>query len=259
MKLSLGFSPCPNDTFAFYQLVHAQDTVAFEPVIRDIEELNRLALAKALDITKVSVATYPLISDAYVMLDAGAALGFNCGPILVTKPGTDVSDLSRCAVAIPGMHTTANLLMTKAFPQVTDKPEMSFSVIEDAVMSNIVDAGVIIHESRFTYAKKGLLKVLDLGEWWHEKTQMPIPLGIIVARKNLGDARIAEVDRLLADSVRFALLNPEAPMDFVTAHAQAMEVSVMKQHIALYVNEFTVSLGSIGRRAIRELLSLGQN
>lgn len=256
-RLTLGFSPCPNDTFIFYHLLHKQEQLGFTPVIEDVETLNRMALAGQLDICKVSIAVYPLIRQTYVLLDSGGAMGYNCGPILMTKPGNNVSDLSRCTIAIPGEHTTANLLLTRACPQVGNKREMVFSAIESAVLSGEVDAGVIIHENRFTYAKKGLVKVIDLGEWWHEKTGMPVPLGGIVARRSLGEELISKVDRLLAQSVRFALTNPEVPMSFVRAHAQEMDENVMRQHIGLYVNEFTVSLGASGRSAIDRLVESG--
>lgn len=253
-KLTVGFSPCPNDTFIFYHLLHEQPELSFDPVIEDVEQLNLKAIAQELDVTKVSMAIYPLIKRDYQLLDSGSALGFNCGPILITKPGNDLHDLARCVVAIPGSHTTATLLLSQAFPQATNKKEMLFSTIEDALLRGEVDAGVIIHESRFTYEKKGLQKVMDLGEWWHAKTGLPIPLGGIAAKRNLGQETINKVEFLLADSVRFAMNNPEAVMSYVRQYAQEMDEAVMKQHIDLYVNEFTLSLGTEGLAAIEELI-----
>jgi len=255
MNLSLGFSPCPNDTFIFYHLLHKPLELEFRPVIEDVEALNRKALEHDLDVTKVSIAVYPLIKDKYVLLDSGAALGFNCGPILITKRGNDVSEMHKCLIAIPGEHTTANLFVTKAYPHATSKKEMLFSEIEDAVLGGEVDAGVIIHESRFTYENKGLHKVLDLGEWWHEKTQMPIPLGGIVAKRSLGDELIGRINSLIRQSVQFALNNPEAPMLYVRQHAQEMDEEVMRRHIALYVNGHSISMGKVGREAISQLLT----
>jgi len=253
--LTIGFSPCPNDTFIFYDLLHAPSEIEFYPVTEDVEALNRRALAHDLDITKVSIAVYPLIKDNYVLLDSGAALGYNCGPILITKPGNDVSEIGKCLIAIPGEHTTANLLLTKAFPNATNKKEMLFSEIEDALLGGKVEAGVIIHESRFTYEAQGLTKVVDLGEWWHEKTQMPIPLGGIVAKRSLGQKLISRINSLIRNSVQFALDNPEEPMPYVQQHAQEMDEEVMRQHIALYVNTYSVSMGEQGLHAVNQILT----
>lgn len=253
--LTLGFSPCPNDTFIFNALVNEffeRTELRFQPVIADVEELNRKALDAELDITKVSVAVYPRIEENYEILDSGAALGFNCGPILITRPGNDVSDLSKCTIAIPGRHTTANLLLSKAFPEATRKVELLFSEIEPALLKGTVDTGVIIHENRFTYQSKGLEKVMDLGEWWYEKTKLPIPLGLIVVKRDLKEHK-DEVEQLVRESAIEAQANPSMAMPFVRSYAQEMEKDVMRQHIALYVNDFTQSLGPAGRQAIQAL------
>ncbi len=264
VPISLGFSPCPNDTFIFDAMVHGKiDTegLEFNYVLADVEELNQKAFRGELDVTKLSFYAFLQLADQYVLLQSGAALGSNAGPLLVSKTPLTLAALSGKRIGIPGKNTTANLLLTLAAPQLSDKTEMLFSDIEKAVCDGEIDAGLIIHESRFTYQQKGLFKVADLGEYWEDKTQSPIPLGGIVARRNLSVETILKIDRVLKRSVEFAFASPESSMPFVRANAREMEDAVMKQHIALYVNEYSVQLGPSGRKAVlllfREAISAG--
>ncbi len=261
MKLSLGFSPCPNDTFIFDALVHGKiDTegLEFEVVMADVEALNRKAFLQELDITKLSYHAYAYLLKSYVLLDAGSALGNNCGPLLIAKqPMTDEA-VNQAKIAIPGKYTTANFLLSLAFPEATNKQEMVFSEIENAVLQGKTDAGLIIHENRFTYREKGLKKIIDLGEYWEESTGLPIPLGGIVIKRSIPEEIQHKVNRVLERSVRFALENPEKLSEFVKAHAQEMSEEVMHSHIKLYVNDFTVSLGGAGRTAVGRLFDVAR-
>ena len=261
MKLSLGYSPCPNDTYIFYAMTHGKiDTegLEFEVILADVEELNQKAFAGALDITKLSYHAYGHLLNDYALLHAGSALGNNCGPLLISKhPMTD-AEVQNARIAIPGKYTTANFLLNLAFPDAQHKEEYLFSDIEDAVLNEKVDAGLIIHENRFTYREKGLKKIIDLGEYWETETQLPIPLGGIVIKRNLPEAVQQKVDRVLKRSVEFAFQHPEATKDYVKAHAQEMDEKVMFQHINLYVNSFTKDLGEKGEKAINSLFDVAQ-
>lgn len=262
MKLSLGFSPCPNDTFIFFALLHHKiDTrgLEFTPVIEDVESLNRKALNHELDVTKLSFAAYSLVRQHYQLLDAGSALGNNCGPVLISKRKISEEEIPKCSVAIPGEYTTANFLLGFFFPRVTTKHEMIFSEIEEAVMNGEADLGVIIHENRFTYEKKGLLKVADLGELWERETNLPIPLGGIFAKKKCGNEIISTVDSLIRESVVYAFAHPEEAINFVKQYSQEMDEEIMWQHIRLYVNDYTISLGENGKAAVSEFLSLAKS
>ena len=259
MKLTLGFSPCPNDTFIFDAMIHGKvDTegLEFQPVIADVEELNQRAFAKSLDITKLSYHAFAFLLKDYALLDAGSALGDNVGPLLIAKAPMEEADIKKARIAIPGKYTTANFLLSLAYPKAKKKTEMLFSDIEDAVLSGSVDAGLIIHENRFTYQDKGLVKLRDLGEYWESATQMPIPLGGIVASRALGTEALQAVNRVMARSVAFALSHPEEPRAFVRRHAQEMEEEVMYKHIGLYVNDYTRSLGIKGREAVQRLFDI---
>jgi 1,4-dihydroxy-6-naphthoate synthase len=262
MKLSIGFSPCPNDCFIFDAMIHRKiDTegLIFKPVIEDIEALNKRAISnykgrktKQLDITKLSFFAFVKQKD-YVLLDSGAALGFGVGPLVVSR--FNIKHLtSNIKVAIPGKNTTANLLFTLAYPHLKNKTEILFSEIEDAVLKGKFDLGVIIHESRFTYKQKGLKKVIDLGKWWEEKTKLPVPLGCVVARKNFSKELRQKINRIIRRSVEFALANPTASRTFVKKYSQEISDEVIQQHINLYVNKFSVSLGREGKKAIRTLI-----
>lgn len=256
----LGFSPCPNDTFIFDALVHQRFEIPFQvaPQLLDVEKLNQLATAYSMEITKMSFAAYPAVSDKYQILSAGSALGRNCGPLLICKKKPDPSDWSRCRVAIPGKMTTANLLLSIFFPQLTNKVEMIFSDIEDAVMNEVVDFGLIIHENRFTYAQKGLIKVADLGECWENEHGLPIPLGCIAVHRNLEESLKLAVDKAIRQSVEWAFLHPDDAKEYIQQHAQEMSQEVQRNHIDLYVNQFSVDLGEEGRSAIRFLFEEGK-
>ena len=259
MRLSIGASPCPNDCFILDAIVQRRidlEGLEFELRLADVEALNRAAFAGELDATKLSYHAYAYCADRYVVLNAGSALGRGCGPLLISKRDIAPAEVAAGAltVAIPGKYTTANFLLAAAFPAASNTKELVFSDIESAVLAGVVDAGVIIHENRFTYAAKGLKRIVDLGEVWEGQTGSPIPLGGIVVRRSLPDAVKQRIDRVFRRSVEFALDNPEASMPFVREHAQEMSEQVMRQHIELYVNDYSVDLGNEGRRAISLLL-----
>jgi 1,4-dihydroxy-6-naphthoate synthase len=256
--LSLGFSPCPNDTFIFHALVHGfvrADGLDFAPRLEDVETLNRLATEAVLDVTKISYGAIPNLMRDYVLLRSGGALGRGCGPLVVAREPIDPAELATKRIAIPGRNTTANLLLRLFAPEAPAGEERVYSDIMPAVTRGEVDAGLIIHESRFTYADHGLVKVVDLGEWWEQETGLPIPLGGILARRDLGEATIRAVDDALRRSVEHAFADPVASRAYVRAHAHEMDDTVTQQHIDLYVNQFSVDLGSEGERAIRELFA----
>lgn len=257
--LKLGFSPCPNDTFIFDALLHHRFPFPYrvEENLYDVEKLNRLALSAELEISKLSFAAYASVSDKYQILNAGAALGRNCGPLLITKNPINLQDMDSLKVAIPGKYTTANLLLSIFFPQLTNKTEVVFSGIEDGVLSGEFDLGLIIHESRFTYAEKGLQKVADLGESWERKFSKPIPLGCIAIRRDLPRELKETIQRGIADSVKWAFEHPQDSRDYIQKHAQELSREVQEKHIELYVNQFSIDLGVEGREAINLLLSYG--
>jgi 1,4-dihydroxy-6-naphthoate synthase len=259
MKLSLGFSPCPNDTFIFDALVNGEiDTgdFQFEPVLEDVQTLNLWAMEKRLDISKISYGVWPLISNNYRLLDAGGALGKGVGPLLIAKKTIPLSEVDELTIAIPGEQTTAHVLFSLAFPGAHHKKFMLFSDIETAVLDGRVDCGVIIHENRFTYMQRGLTKLMDLGEFWEKKTGAPIPLGGIVMRKDFDPQACAQVDALIRKSLEYARSNYPALGHYVRQHSQEMEESVMRQHIDLYVNDFSMELGKEGRKAVDILLQV---
>lgn len=259
MKLTLGISPCPNDTFIFDALVNgAVDAGALrlDVVLEDVQTLNEWAMEGRLDVSKISYGVLPAIAGEYGVLAAGGALGRGVGPLLVARPGLGAFRPEAMRVAIPGRDTTAHLLFSLAFPQAAHKSFMVFSDVEAAVLRGAVDAGVIIHEGRFTYEAKGLVKVLDLGEHWEERTRAPVPLGGIVARRSLGGELHRELDRLVRSSVEHALRARPRITEWVRVHAQEMDDEVMRRHIDLYVNDFSVNLGEAGRRAVEALLEV---
>ena len=261
MELSLGFSPCPNDTFIFHALVSGAvqaPGVTFRERLEDVETLNRLALEGALDVTKVSYGAVPRLLEEYALLRSGGALGRGCGPLLVARPGTDPDSLREGRIAIPGRLTTAYLLLRLFDPALPEGVEMVYSDIMPAVSRGEVGAGLIIHESRFTYADHGLTCLVDLGEWWERETGAPIPLGGIMARRSLGERRIAEIEDAIRRSVEAAFADPARSAEYVRRHAQEMDPEVTRQHIALYVNDFSRDLGDDGERAIRTLLERSQ-
>jgi 1,4-dihydroxy-6-naphthoate synthase len=255
MTLTLAYSPCPNDCFMFDAMVHGRiDTEGLEFDVRllDIDALNAAAFAGEFDATKLSFHAYAYCADRYVLLDAGSALGNGCGPLLISKREIPRAEVAAGGVrlAIPGQFTTANFLCGLAFPRAQDKTAMIFSDIEPAVLEGRVDAGLIIHENRFTYEAKGLKKIIDLGEFWEAETGAPIPLGGIAVRRALSDTLQQALNRVMRRSVEFAFAHREASLPYVRAHAQEMSEEVMYKHIDLYVNQYSVNLGSEGRRAI---------
>jgi len=259
-KITLAISPCPNDTFMFWAMLHGQvDTfgLTFSVDMRDIEQLNRAATEQEFDAVKISYAHYPKVSQNYQLLTAGSALGFGNGPLLVSRRKIYLDEVPHLRIAIPGVDTTANMLLSIAFPTALHKKTYLFSDIEEAILSDEVDAGLLIHETRFTYAQKGLHKIMDLGEYWEKETGLPLPLGAIVVRRNLSEETRRQINTALRESVRFALQNPRATDEFVARHAQAMDIDVCRKHIDLYVNEFSVDLGEKGMKAVDTFFDLG--
>lgn len=264
MKLTLGFSPCPNDTFIFDALIHGKvDTegLRFDVHYEDVETLNQRAFNQSLDITKLSYHAFAYAAEHYVLMDAGSALGFGVGPLLIARDPhllAKLADMSpneqaKLRVGIPGKYTTANFLLGLAYPHLVNKELMVFSAIEDALLAGELDLGLIIHENRFTYAARGLHKVEDLGDYWERTTHKPIPLGGIVARRSLPADVKHKINRVIRRSVEFAFKHPESGIDFIRSHAQAMDDKVMYQHIELYVNAYSVDLGGVGRDAIQQM------
>jgi len=255
-KIKLGFSTCPNDTFIFDAMVHHKiDTegLNFELLLGDVEELNLLAFKRELDVTKLSYHAYAYLWENYSILDSGSALGRNNGPLLISKHKIYPDEINDIKIAIPGEKTTANLLFSIAYPNAKNKKEYLFSDIEEAILSGEVDAGLIIHETRFTYQKSGLKKILDLGEYWEEKMQSPIPLGGIVVKKDFPQDLKLKINRIIKRSIEFAFNNPKSASDYMKQYAQDMDDTVMQQHINLYVNDFSFDLGEEGRKAINTL------
>lgn len=271
MNLSLGFSPCPNDTFIFDALVnHKIDTegLSFDVVLEDVQTLNQWAIAGKLAISKISYGVLPLVIDQYALLNSGGALGMGVGPLLITNPPTinkppsenhplqtSVADMT---IAIPGENTTAHLLFSLAFPEAKNKVFMVFHEIEEAVLSGRVDAGVIIHENRFTYQQKGLEKLMDLGAYWEETIKVPIPLGGIVIKRSIDTALQKKIDRLIRKSLEHAFSNYPIISSYVQQHAREMNESVMRRHIDLYVNNYSLELGEEGKKAVKKLMDVYQ-
>lgn len=254
-KLPLGYSPCPNDTFIFYALVHkkVRGSVEFSETLKDVETLNRMALQGELDVTKISFSAFCHLREDYCLLHSGSALGRGCGPLIVAKDGINITDLAGKKIAIPGKMTTAYLLLQLFDPDIKNVVEMPFDRIMNAVSLGAVDAGLIIHEGRFTYQKYGLQEIVDLGKWWEVETGLPIPLGGIVAKRSLGADVINEVDRMLKKSVEFAFANRSMTRGYIKEHAQELDDEVIDQHIGLYVNDYTLEIGD-GAAALEELL-----
>jgi 1,4-dihydroxy-6-naphthoate synthase len=265
-RLRFGFSPCPNDTFAFWAAVHGAvpSPLRLDAELADIEALNERAIADrdALPVTKLSLPAFARVADRYAILPAGAALGFGCGPLVVCRAGApwrSLADLAGARVAIPGVHTTANLLLEVLAPvRPRERVAMRFDQVMPAVASGGCDAGVVIHESRFTYRDHGLRALADLGELWERATDGPLPLGVIAARRELPAATIRELAALLRASVLAARAAPDLPRPYVRTYSQELSDAVCDQHIALYVNDFSVDLGERGRAAVAGLLARGR-
>lgn len=260
VSIKLGFSPCPNDTFIFAALVKGMidtEDLDFDYRMEDVETLNHLAMTDTIiDMVKVSYHAFLHLSPVYRLLDAGSALGFGNGPLLISKKKYSIADLDDLLVAIPGEYTTAHLLLRLLVPWVQRKKIIVFNEIEDAILKDEVDAGVIIHENRFTYERKGLVKIIDLGEAYENMNHSPIPLGGIIAKKKLGEETLDKLNRIMHNSVAYAMDNPDKVMDFVHCNAREMDDEVILKHIHLYVNNYTLDLGSDGRKAIARLFDL---
>jgi len=259
MKLTLGFTPCPNDTFVFHAMVNGKiDTegLEFDYFLADVEELNRRAFEGRTDILKISYHAYAYAADRYLILDSGSAIGRGNGPLLVSKREIYEDEVRNLTVAIPGKYTTANLLFSIKWPDALNKKEYIFSEIENAILKGEVDAGIIIHETRFTYYKKGLKKIVDLGRFWEEITGYPVPLGAIVINRMVPEDIALKVNRILKKSIEYAYTDLYSTFDFVRKYAREMESDVLHSHIEMYVNEFTADLGIEGRQAAEKLFSM---
>lgn len=255
--LTLGYSPCPNDTFIFYALTHGRiplEGVHIREQLEDVETLNALAMRQALDLTKISYHAFGHLRQDYALLRSGSALGRGCGPLVIAREPRELNSLRGCRIAIPGRLTTANLLLQLCSDGFEQLVAMPFHRIMAAVSSGAVEAGVIIHESRFTYQQLGLHQVIDLGQWWEVDTGLPIPLGGILARRSLGADLIESIDRALRQSIEFAQAHPEETRSYIKQHSQELADEVIDSHIALYVNAFSRDLGDEGRHAITTLL-----
>ncbi len=262
MKLTIGFSTCPNDTFIFDALVNGKiDTggIEFIPILADVEELNSMALEGGLDVTKLSYHAYGHVSATYKILDAGSALGWGNGPLVVSKRKIYPDEVSNVRIAIPGELTTANFLTGIAFPDAKQKRSYLFSDIEEVVLSDEADVGVLIHENRFTYSERGLQLIIDLGEFWEKTTEMPIPLGGIVVDRGIALDNQVLIQNLIRKSLEFARDNPGSAIEYMKKYAQEMREDILIQHVDTFVNEYSISLGKEGRAAVTKLLDLGSS
>jgi|SRR5215203_429617 len=256
MKFTLGYSPCPNDTFIFDALVNKKidsEGLEFDTVLEDVQTLNKWSFEKKLDITKLSYPAFFQNLDKYVLLNSGAVLGKGVGPILISNKEEGIRNVEEKTIALPGENTTANLLFSFAYPEAKKKKHMIFSAIEESILNQQTEVGVIIHENRFTYQQKGLHKVTDLGEYWEEKMQAPVPLGGIAVSRAIDKAVSLKIDKLIKKSIEFAFANYPLITDHVKQHSQEMSEDVMRQHIELYVNNFSIDLGKDGKQAIKTL------
>jgi 1,4-dihydroxy-6-naphthoate synthase len=254
--LHIGFSPCPNDTFIFYALTHGKviiPGIEFLEQLEDVETLNSMALAGTLDITKISYHALGLLREQYALLRSGGALGRGCGPLIVARPGTKLEDLGEGTIAVPGKLTTAYLLLRLFDPSLKNITIMPFDRIMEAVSRGELAAGLIIHESRFTYPRYNLEKLLDLGEWWERFSGLPIPLGGILGKRSLGKDVLLRVERGIRESLQYAGANTHEVMEYCAKHSQEMDRQVMSGHIDLYVNDFSLDLGDEGLASIRRL------
>jgi 1,4-dihydroxy-6-naphthoate synthase len=267
MNFSLGFSPCPNDTYIFDALVNNKiDTegLTFNVVMEDVQTLNEMAMAGELDFTKISYGSLPLILENYVVLNSGSALGKGVGPLLISKIGLPEPAVKQCVIAIPGKHTSAHVLFSLAYPEAANKVFLRYDEIEDFVLSNTgtleniqsVKLGVIIHENRFTYQEKGLTKITDLGNYWETETGLPVPLGGIVGKRTLPPETLTQVDRLIRKSLEHSRAQSGELSDFIKENAMEMSADVMRMHIELYVNDFSVDLGESGKNAVRKFVQV---
>jgi 1,4-dihydroxy-6-naphthoate synthase len=257
--MSVAYSPCPNDTFMFHDVAIGKLRLPNREIeihLHDVERLNRVALAATFDVTKLSFHTMLLVEDTYQLLSVGAAMGVDCGPVIVSKRDLSLTDLADCRVAIPGELTTAHLLLQLSQPTIGEKLFIRYDRVMDLVAAGEADAGVVIHEGRFTYAQAGLSLVADLGQWWQQRTDLPIPLGCIAARRSLGGETISQFEALLAASIKSALADPGPACEYAKTYAQEMDAAVLTQHVQAFVNEFSLDMGPQGRTAVDALRQL---
>jgi 1,4-dihydroxy-6-naphthoate synthase len=260
--ITLGYSPCPNDTFIFDAIANQKidlEGLTFEHILADVQALNTMALAGKLAATKLSYYAYAQAQNRYILLNAGSALGQACGPLVVALPTFSPANIDKARIAIPGANTTANFLFSLKYPNAKNKIETIFSDIEAAVVEGRADVGLIIHENRFTYAEKGLVELADLGEYWEFSTGYPIPLGGIAVRRDLDPDLQQKIDRIIRRSVEYAFAHREETLPYVRQHAQTMSEEVMLQHIKLYVNKYSIDLGNTGKEAIRFMFNKAKN
>lgn len=260
-KLTLAFSPCPNDTFIFDAMIHHKiDTegLEFEVCFADVEQLNQSAFQQKFDITKLSYHAYAYVSEHYILLHSGSALGNNCGPLLISKKILTETEVEKSKICIPGKYTTANLLFSLKYPTAVKKEFIIFSEIENKVLNDEFDAGVIIHENRFTYEQHGLKKIIDLGEFWEQTYNVSIPLGGIAIKRTIENETQLAVERIIKRSIEFAFENPDSSKDFVAQYSQEMSAEVCQQHINLYVNKYSLDLGFDGEFAVNTLYKIAQ-
>lgn len=261
MKLKLGFSPCPNDTFIFEAMVNERiDTegLRFDYFLADVEELNKRAFDGTTDITKISSYAFAHAAGNYLILDSGSALGYKNGPLLIGKKRMNDSEIKSSTIAIPGKYTTANLLFSLAWPDAVNKTEYLFSDIVDILLNDKADAGLIIHETRFTYHRQGLIMLADMGKYWEEMTGLPIPLGLIAVNRRIPHDTALKINRIIKRSLEYAYHDPHASYNFIKSNARETKKSVIESHIKLYVNQFSLELGPEGKHAITELFRIGR-
>lgn len=256
MQINIGFSTCPNDTFIFDALINKRihtKGLTFVPYMADVEELNQKAFKQELEVSKLSYHAYAYLTPYYILSNSGSALGDHVGPLLISKEKKLDLNNPELKIAIPGKFTTANFIFSLAYPHLKNKKEILFSEIEDAIIQEQVDLGVVIHETRFTYHERGLNKVEDLGNWWFNQYNTPIPLGAIAINRKLDKELMITINELIKESVEYAFKNPSASLDFVKEHAQDMREDIIYNHIKLYVNSFTFDLREKGKKAIRTM------
>lgn len=256
MKLTFGFSPCPNDTFMFHGIasgIMQLENCDFSIQLHDVETLNQMAMKSHLDITKISFYAWLNVKNNYQLLNSGSALGHGCGPVLISKQNVKHDEIPRLRIVLPGKWTTAHLLFRLWAPEAVNKIFVDYGQIFDCLMSDVADLGVIIHESRFTFEKAGFKTVVDLGAWWENETKMPIPLGCIVVKNTVPDEIKKRLDVLIKNSIKYAMTNPNKSLPYIKKHAQETGDAILQKHIKTFVNDFSLDLGDKGNAAVKKL------